>query len=298
VHDKQVRRRRAVLGLLVGASLILLTAYFGAPQSSPLHAVQRGIVEVLSPIQTGASKVLSPVSDVAGWFSSTFRAKSQVSRLTKENHQLTKQLDAAQFAELQNAQLRGLLKLDTDVTDLKAYSPVTGDVIGRDLNLWWEQIEVDKGSADGVAVGDPVVGPGGLVGDVSTVGANFSTVSEITSDRFAAAALVEDSAGDTGELVPAIGDPNQLLLTSLNPHAQIQPGQQVVTVGFKDNVDPRIRDMYPPGIPIGQVSNADQNTLINDQEVTVTPSVDLRHLLWVQILTRPNATAPQRGTLP
>ena len=45
MHDKQVRRRRAVLGVLVGASLILLTAYFGESQNSPLHSVQRGIVE-------------------------------------------------------------------------------------------------------------------------------------------------------------------------------------------------------------------------------------------------------------
>ena len=72
MHDKQVRRRRAVLALLVGISLILLTAYFGESPSSPLHSVQRGIVEVISPIQSGASKVLSPVKDIAGWFSDTF----------------------------------------------------------------------------------------------------------------------------------------------------------------------------------------------------------------------------------
>ena len=71
MHDKQVRRRRAVLGLLVGVSLILLTAYFGESPSSPLHTVQRGVVEVLSPVQEGASKALKPVRDVAGWFSDT-----------------------------------------------------------------------------------------------------------------------------------------------------------------------------------------------------------------------------------
>ena len=37
MHDKQVRRRRAVLALLVAVSLILLTAYFGESPSSPLH---------------------------------------------------------------------------------------------------------------------------------------------------------------------------------------------------------------------------------------------------------------------
>ena len=66
MHDKQVRRRRAVLGLLVVVSLILLTAYFGESPGSPLHSIQRGIVAVLSPVQEGASKVLSPFRDVAG----------------------------------------------------------------------------------------------------------------------------------------------------------------------------------------------------------------------------------------
>ena len=61
MHDKQVRRRRAVLALLVVVSLILLTAYFGESPQSPLHNVQRGIVQVFSPVQAGASKVLSPI---------------------------------------------------------------------------------------------------------------------------------------------------------------------------------------------------------------------------------------------
>jgi rod shape-determining protein MreC len=297
VHDKQVRRRRAILGLLVGASLILLTAYFGESPSSPLHAVQRGIVEVLSPIQSGASKVLSPVGDVAGWFSSTFRAKSQVTQLTKENHQLTKQLDAAQYAEFQNAQLRKVVKLDTGVGDIKAYSPVTGSVIGRNLNLWDQTIEVNVGSSAGVKDGDPVVGSGGLVGDVSTVGSNYSIVTELTSDKFAVPALVEDAKGDTGMLQPAVGNPEELLLTSLGTDAQVNSGQQVVTAGFKDSANPKLGDLYPAGIPIGQVSNANQNTLINNQQVTVTPAVDLRHMSVVQILTRPGATV-QRTSQP
>ena len=297
MRDKQVRRRRTILGLLVGASLILLTAYFGESPSSPLHAVQRGIVEVLSPIQTGASKVLSPVGDIAGWFSSTFRAKSQVSRLTRENQRLTRLLDQAQYAELQNQQLRGLVKLDAGIGAVNSYSPVAANVIGRDPGLWFQTIEVDKGSSDGVHLRDPVVGPGGLVGDVSQVGPNFSIVTELTNDKFAASVLVEDAKGDPGVLVPAVGNPDQLLVTSLPPHAQISYGQEVVTAGFKDATNPALHSLYPPGIPVGQVSNANQNTLINSQQVQVTPAVDLRHLSVVQILTRPNPST-ERAQLP
>ena len=76
-----------MLALLVVVSLILLTAYFGESPSSPLHSVQRGIVEVLSPIQEGASKALKPVRDVAGWFSDTFHAKSQRDQLQEAGQQ-------------------------------------------------------------------------------------------------------------------------------------------------------------------------------------------------------------------
>jgi len=50
-----------------------------------------------------------------------------------------------------------------------------------------------------------------------------------------------------------------------------------------------VRALYPPGLPIGQVSNADQNTLLNNQQVSVQPEASIRHLSGVQILTRPHA---------
>ena len=83
--DKVVRRRRAVLGLLVLVSIVLLTAYFGESPSSPLHSVQRGVVAVVSPIEDGASHVLSPVRDVSDWFSTTLRAKSENGQLRRED---------------------------------------------------------------------------------------------------------------------------------------------------------------------------------------------------------------------
>ena len=98
MHDKQVRRRRAVLAVLVAISLILLTAYFGESPSSPLHTLQRGIVEVFSPVQEGASKVLTPFKDVANFFSDTFKAKSQVGQLRKQVRQLQAQLARLQYA--------------------------------------------------------------------------------------------------------------------------------------------------------------------------------------------------------
>jgi rod shape-determining protein MreC len=293
VYDKQVRRRRAVLALLVGVSLILLTAYFGESPGSPLHTVQRGIVEVLSPIQEGASTALKPVRDVASWFSDTFHAKSQRDQLRKEVQKLTTQLAQAQGALIENAQLTKEVGLDNSV-GISAYQPIGAHVISRDPTVWYATIEVDKGSDDGIHRNDPVIGGGGLVGKISTVAPNVSYVTLITDHTSAVTAQVQDQYGDTGVLVPAVGNPNQLLLQYLPRRAPIQVGQQVVTAGFTSGP---LDSLFPPGIPIGQVSGASQAQLLSSGQVQVNPIVDLRHLDSVQILTRAHPGS-QRAQLP
>jgi rod shape-determining protein MreC len=283
VQSKQVRRRRAVVAALVVVSVVLLTAYFGASPSSPLHAVQRGIVQVFSPVQEGASKALSPFRDVANFFSSTFKAKSEVNQLRAENHHLQAELAQAQYAASLNAQLSKEVKLDR--AGLASYQPVTASVIVRDPSLWYQTLNVDKGTADGVQMYDPVTGDGALVGEVTAVGSNYAVVTLITDHTMAEAAEVADSSGDSGVLQPALGNPNQLVLNYLPRGALVQTGQIVTTVGFRSS---QLQDLYPPGIPIGQVSYVG-NDLANSGQVDVTPAADLQHLAVVQILTSPHA---------
>jgi rod shape-determining protein MreC len=294
VYDKQVRRRRALLALLVAVSLILLTAYFGESPSSPLHTVQRGIVEVLSPIQEGASKALKPVRDIAGWFSDTFSAKAQRDKYKKQVQQLTNELAQAQQQALQGQQLAKQVGLGNSI-GIASYAPVAAHVISRDPTLWYQTIEVDKGSDDGVHLNDPVLGDGALVGKVSTVGPTFSIVTLITDHSFAVTAEVQDSLGDAGLLSPSVGNPNELLLQNLPRQAPVVAGQQVVTAGFRSGP---LESLYPAGIPVGQVSDRNpQDDLLTNQQVKVTPAADLRHLDAVQILTHPHA-GTQRAQVP
>jgi len=283
VHSKQVRRRRAVVAALVAISLVLLTAYFGESASSPLHTLQRGIVEVFSPVEEGASKALAPVRDVAGFFSDTFKAKSEVGKLRQDVQYYRAQAAHYKGAWILNQQLRHEVGLDNG--GLSAYKPVAANVIVRDPNLWYETITIDKGSDDGVRVGDPVTGDGALVGNITTVGSTYSIVTLITDHTMAVAAQVQDAAGDTGVLVPAVGNPNQLVLQYLPTNAQVQQNQQVVTVGFRSG---SLQDLYPPGIPIGTVGNVG-TSLTNNGQVTVTPVADLRRVDVVQVLTAPHA---------
>ena len=274
-----------MLALLVVVSLILLTAYFGESPQSPLHNVQRGIVQVFSPVQAGASKVLSPVRDVANWTSDTLKAKSNVDKLRRQNKQLIAQLATLKTEQQQNAQLTAEVGLAQSI-GVRNYHPVGANVIGRDPTLWYQQVEVDAGSAAGVSLNDPVLADGALVGDVTTVDASVSIVTLITDHAYAVAAQVTNRSGDQGILAPSVGNPNQLLLQDLPGRARITAGDQVVTAGFKAG---SLTSLYPPGLPIGTVSNANPNQLYNNNQVQVAPTADLRHFSSVQILTRPHA---------
>jgi rod shape-determining protein MreC len=298
VHDKQVRRRRAVLALLVCASLILLTAYFGRSSSGPLHSAQRVIGEVFTPIQSGASKVLSPFRDIAGWVSSTVNAKSQNARLVRENRLLRAELSSALYAETQNKRLSALIKLD-QTSGLQSYDPVAANVISYDPSIWYQQVKVDRGFDDGVRAGDPVVGNDGLVGEVSSVGVNYAIVRELTNVKFGAGAEIVPG-GYSGVLEPEAGNPDGLLLTYVPTSAAgtIKAGDVVVTDGFVDPHDPAVSSRFPAGIPIGQVAaNYNVNGLINNQQVPVTPIVNLRNLSVVQILTRPHASGTEQASV-
>jgi rod shape-determining protein MreC len=289
LHDKQVRRRRAVLAVLVVISLLLLTDYFGESTSSPLHRVQRGIVAVLSPIQSGASTVFSPVSDVANWVSTTLHAKTQRDQLKRQLQAANQQLAKYKTEAIQNRYLSKQLGLAQSV-GLNRYDPVGADVIGRDLSLWYQTVEVGAGSGDGVSVNDPVTGDGGLVGKVTEVTGSTSIVTLLTNassnDQFGVTATVTDSAGDTGVLEPAVGNPDQMVLQNLPNTAAIRPGMQVVTAGYKDPGNAQLDSLYPPGVLIGTVASFNPNELLNSGQVPVTPTANVRDFTSVQILTK------------
>jgi rod shape-determining protein MreC len=287
VYDKKVRRRRAVLGLLVALSLILLTAYFGESVGGPFHSVQRGVVQVLSPIQEGASRALKPVRDLAGWFGDTIHAKKQRDQLKKENAQLRKEVAGAQQAMAENRQLQGLVALDRR-DSISSYQPTTARVIGRSPTIWYSQIEIDKGTGSGVHTDDPVIDGNGLVGRVKTVTSGTAIVTLLTDHTFGAQAeVLTGTTSDLGTVAPDVGDPTEMLLQNLPGSTRVRVNDQVITAGSRSS---RLESLFPKGIVIGTVSKVSTDELTGaSHQVRLKPAADLRHLDFVQVLTQAQA---------
>jgi rod shape-determining protein MreC len=295
VYDKTVRRRRAVLGLLVACSLILLTAFFGESTGGGLHGVQRGVLEVVSPVQDGASRVLKPVRDLFGWVGDTVSAKGKVRTLTKERDALRAQAVQAQADVRENAQLKAQLNLNERV-GLADDGPVQARVTGQNPSLWYSQITINKGTSDGVRVNQPVVTGAGLIGRVLEAGSSVAVVTLITNQDMKIGGRVNESSrgggGVNGIVQVEAGQPNDLVLTDLSASDVVTPGQTIVTTGTLSKVG-RFPSPYPPNVPIGRVTKVD-DIGSDSQKVHLVPFADLRRLELVQVLTRPGGVAPPR----
>jgi rod shape-determining protein MreC len=286
MHDKVVRRRRAVLAVLVLLSLFLLTAYFGEGSNGSLHGVQRGAMEVLAPIQEGANRALKPFRDLFGWFGDTLDAKSKNKQLQAERDQLRNEVAKLTDENRDLAQYKGL-KEQNDQGGLGNYNPVQARVIARSPSSWYQTFQINKGSSDGVRVDQPVVNSAGLVGKVKSVSDGNASVMLLTDPEFGVSAQALES-GEPGSVGPAVGAPGDLRFELVPNAKQVHKGEHIITAGTSTSSRVSdLRSLYPRGILIGTVKRVETGEGELDRVIHVQPVADLHNLDIVEVLTQP-----------
>jgi rod shape-determining protein MreC len=283
MYDRQVRRRRAVLFALVLCCFVLLTAYFSESSSGPLRSIQTGAMEVVAPVQEGANRALKPVRDLFGWFGDTLDAKSERDKLEAERDRLRNEVARLQSAASENDELRDMVDYARG-SGIDAYEPVTARVYSRSFSSWYETMEINKGSSDGIEVNQPVINGKGLVGKIKTVSDGNAVVMLLSDSQFGVSALAAAS-GQPGSILPVAGSPGDLLFDLVPDAKEVRKGDSIVTAG---TVSRRLPSPFPQGIPIGVVKRIEGEGEL-DRTIHVAPFADLRDLDFVQVLTKPTA---------
>ena len=277
MYRKQVRRRRAVLALLIVGSFVLLTITYGRGS----NGLQRGVSAVFSPVESVADRALKPARDLVNWFDKTFDARGENAKLQTELALAREQGVGAQVAIAENRELRKLLELDESGAIPGGYEPVTGQVLVRSPTVWFSDVIVDVGSGDGVALEDPVVNGYGLLGTVTALTGSTAKVTLITDHSSAVSAKVVPG-GIQGVIKPSVGDPGDLILDFIDSTKHVHRGQAVVTAGWRGQ---GIASWFPPNIPIGEVTRAPLVEQEAQQQVHIRPYADLVNVDVVQVLT-------------
>jgi len=167
-----------------------------------------------------------------------------------------------------NIRLRQILSLQESSND----EHISAAVISRKTGSWWRQIILNKGSKDGVEIGDIVIGPGGLLGRVKNTSLFTSSVTLITSTESKLGVWV-DRIQINGLLVGLGDDYPSLILYSKD--ADIKVGDFVSSSPAST--------LLPPNIPIGIVQSIDE-TLKSKKTAKISLLAKPHVIDWVQIL--------------
>jgi rod shape-determining protein MreC len=280
VYRKQVRRRRAVLVLLVVVCLVLISTHFSEGDSGPLHSVEDGVSTILNPIEEGASRALKPARDLVNWFDETFDARGENEDLRNQVDELRGELVTTQQA-IAKARLEQQVSKLMDEGGLSGYEPVDAAVTARSSSVWFSSLKIDQGSSVGISKNDAVVTGQGLVGRVASVTGGSARVVLITDPKSGVTARGLKK-GPTGTIEPAVGDPGGLIFNLIQSDEEPDGGTTLVTAGFDDGT---LNARLPAGIPVGEVSETSAVESAKQATIHVDPFADLVDLPEVTVLT-------------
>lgn len=158
----------------------------------------------------------------------------------------------------------------------KSHAQITpAAVIGRSGEVTGETILIDRGEADGVKLGDPVVvGDGLYLGRIVQVHALTSVARLLTDTESKVSVEVQNKDQTIGI---ADGQGGLLLSLSFIPQAtEINVNDVIVTSGL----DPQV----PSGLVIGTVSSVQMDEHDPFQSALVEPLADTQHLTMVGVI--------------
>jgi rod shape-determining protein MreC len=292
--DRRFAVRRGVVVVLSLIGLALLTAYFREANSGPLHGFQNGTGSLVGPIQAAAARAVEPAQEGWSWTTGLATARRDVERLERDNAMLQDQVVQARIAVQQQADQAALDDVLAGDAAPEGYQPLIAPVTVRSWTSWYSRARLGAGSDDGVLLDAPVIAPAesghGLVGHVIQVGDSSSTVEFITDPRTRIGARLIESDRGIG-IVSSTGS-GDLVLEQVPSDFSVTQGSLIATGGFNER---EFLSVYPPGVPIGQVtrvSSADGDVY---RPMPVRPLVDPRKLTDMVILVPVSPAAKRRA---
>lgn len=263
--------QRLTLIILVLASITAITLDYRGPASNAIGSVRNGARDAVSPLQRGLSTLFRPVGD---FFSGAVNYQSVVN----ENQHLRTQLGQLRRQALENAtaeqQLNELLSVE-HLPFLQNSKAVVAEVTSNSPSNFALTIEIDRGTADGVGDGMPVVSGAGLIGTVVNAGSTTSLVRLITDPSSEVGVRFPDG---TVAVADGQGRGEPLSIADITSSAPIpRKGEQVVTSGLQGAA-------YPAGVPVGTVTAVRTSGGALTRQVSMKPLASLSNLQYVDVI--------------
>ena len=253
--------------------IVIFTATLSAMgQVSPIK-------DTLNVISTPFRYVGLKISEAFDGFSKYF---TSIDKLDKENQSLIEEIERlegeladSQALREENERLRDYIEFKKTYPDLALTEAL---IIGFESDNYSTIFTLNKGSADGIKIGMPVVVSSGVVGSVCEVGSNWCKIRAITEASSSIGAYVLRS----GEIGLIEGDislkgTGECILNYLSADADIKAGDLIYTSG--------LGSVYPRGLLIGEVTEIEKDGYLRNKKARVKCAVNFDSLTYVMIVT-------------
>ncbi len=243
------------------AVLLFILVVMGTPAS--VRSFQGSLLGLLTPFLKSGSSVERKFTAFREGIKTLDQLEGEVRALRVANREMSATNQTLRGMEAENNRLRRAL----GYRERAVFRLLPAQIIGRDISTWFNQVIIDRGSADGLRRDMPVLTEEGLVGKTTAVSEHSSIVILISDENCKVAVNVENSREQAiarGERMSSGAAP-MMSLFFLTKQAGLKPGQKVFTSG--------VGGVFPSGILIGAVQEFRVREL--DALAGLVPAVDL-----------------------
>ena len=256
--------------VLCAISLVLFTLSCREGHTGPISSVKSGFSVVCKPIQILGNTICTPVRGLGNVFTNLTANEQSLSELKEENQKLIAENVKLSEAQKTADRLQGLL----EIKGTYQLESTGARIISGASSSWSDIVVIDKGSAQGMSVGMPVMDAGGVVGQICEVGISTSNVRLITDENSSVSAMIQ-STRSQGMLQ---GSANSTLhLNLVKTDKEVSQGDIVVTSG--------LGGVYPKGLPLGKVSAVEKTPASLYYQITVAPLANVSNSEEVLVIT-------------
>jgi rod shape-determining protein MreC len=261
--------------LTVVVLVVLSLSIISLDLNGRTHGVTSGVKSVansvFSPLRGAVNDVLDPIGDF-------FAGAVHYGALQSENQKLQSTVGRLRQEQAEKVfeknQLREVMALQ-NLPFLDALTAVTAQTQEIYTSNFTMTITIDKGRADGVDVGMPVVGAGGLVGLV-TYSFHHTAVVQLITDGQSKVGVTFGTQELTGT-IDGQGPDSPMTADGIAPHTALTKGEPMYTSSLDGAA-------FPPGIPVARVKSFHSGAGASQEAVTVTPIANLTQLAYVDVV--------------
>lgn len=264
-------------------SVLLGLMAYAAVRGGAASLPKQILFTVSSPFVRAAGGITAFMNNSIGTIINADKYKTENGKLRKELSELQKKVIEFDEIQAENAEYKKMMKIAEHHEDFEWSPPCT--VIARDANDIFGSFTINRGSLDGIGVGDPVITEIGLVGKVSEVGDNFAKVTTILSpDVRMGVIAAEKSIIGLVENTADVSARGECYMSFVGVDSGLAVGDVVVTTSGV---------VFPNGIIVGKVSEivADPGGL--SLHAVIRPSEHIFEVSSVFVITKWNGQHPE-----